>query len=190
MEQHQQLIDGAAVEAHHQARQNQRDRRETFSPGDAKHQQPNHAGPGQRRELGGQHAAWQRPERRHGDAKLRAGRHTQRGRLGKRITQHLLKQHADQPKPRANEQRHRKARQQAVMEQHLIDGINIRMPQRLAPLRARQPGIQVGPAQAERQREQQPQQQRREQQRTLPHARPPSALSSTRPKRIAESVAP
>ena len=190
MEQHQQLIDGTTVETHHQARQNQRDRREAFAPGDAKHQQPDHAGTGQRRELGGQHAARQRPERRHGHAKLRAGRHAERGRLRQRVTQHLLEQYANQPKPGTDQQRYHKARQQAVMEKHLIDGVDIGAPQRLLPLRARQPGVQVGPAQAERQREQQPQQQRREKQMMSPHARPPSAFSSTRPKRIAESVAP
>ncbi|MOA34394.1 hypothetical protein D3C78_1557650 [compost metagenome] len=53
MKQHQKLIDRPAVQTHHQARQNQRDRREAFTPGDAKHQRPHDARARQRGKLAG-----------------------------------------------------------------------------------------------------------------------------------------
>ena len=51
-----QLIDRAAIETHYQAGQDQRHRRQTFAPRDAKHQRPHQTSPSQRRKLRGQHA--------------------------------------------------------------------------------------------------------------------------------------
>ncbi|MNP11820.1 hypothetical protein D3C76_1040260 [compost metagenome] len=142
MEQHQQLVDRSAVETHHQTGQNQRHRRKSFSPRHAKHQRAHHAGPRQRSKLAGE-CAGQRPERGNGDSELCASGDAERRRFRQRVTQHLLEQHTDQPQPCAHQQGNRQTRQQAVVEQHLLDVIDIRYGERLAPLPARQRNRQI-----------------------------------------------
>ena len=104
MEDDDELVNRAAIQAHHQTRQNQGDWRQTLIPGNAEHNKPDQRRARQCGELRGKIAAGQRPQRGDGDTQLRARCHAERGRFRQRITQHLLKKYPDQPQACAHQQ--------------------------------------------------------------------------------------
>ena len=189
MENNHQLVQRPAVQTDHQTGKNQGYRRQPFSPRDAENQRPDKTGPRQRGELRSQNAG-NRPQCRHRHPQLSAGRDPEGGRFRQRVAQHLLEQHAHQSEPRANQQRHRQSRQQAVVEQHLSDIVDIRLPQRLAPLVLRQRRLEIQEAERKCGHRQHRQQQCRQRRQSRSHASPPWTSASTRAKCIADSVAP
>ena len=85
MEDHQQLVDRAAVEAHHQPGEDQRHRREAFTPGHAKDNRADDASAHQRGKLRRQYAR-ERPQRDDRHPQLGTRRHAKGRRLCQRIT--------------------------------------------------------------------------------------------------------